>query len=152
MEINAKFQYEKIIKWKALSRTDINMSIADKSMFLKDMRLPYIPRIGEHIMIDNTIRRVEKVIYVDDINVIFMLEPTILYVDYYDYMKLFTHCLDSFKIKSDPEVSKHKWIFVKPLTFEEWESDIEILEKYQRKELITEEIAQLENRRCKIYE
>lgn len=74
--------------------------------------------------------------------------PSYIYVSYYDYMKLFTHTCDDMKAKDDPtKVSDYGcYETVLPDTMQQWEEDIEILEK--NRNLSIEERIKLADRRC----
>lgn len=125
------------IKWKAPSDTRVDNTVADCRL---DKLFQYsssvVPNVGNFITYDDCKYSVIGINYVIDVrdNLIDYIEitvsPQVYYINYYDYMKLFTHCCDGMKGLYDPtRTSLYKeYYFVKPKTIEEWLEDKQILE------------------------
>lgn len=88
-------------------------------------------------------------LFFDDRNYIIIdTSPRVIRIQYYNYMKMFTHCVDYLKSKDDPsrmDVSNVK--FIPPETEDEWYTDIEILHKGDSCGISLQELAM---RRCEI--
>lgn len=122
-----------------------------------DLNLINIPRVNEYILFNGSERTVKRIVYAifddkkhDDFDIFIETHPDIIKVNYYKYMKRFTHCLDYLKSDSDPSKMDLGYVkFIPPETEAEWYEDIKLLEKD-----ITnlQSLVDLSMRRCAIVE
>lgn len=149
-EIKVEIVLPTKIVWSAPSNGKIHGEIAFEDQ-KKKMVEPYIiPRIGEKIYIDNQWKSIVDIRYAYNnhkMNYIsIILSPEVIYVDFYKYMKTFTHAYDSFKMDNDiTKKDSNYYIQCLPETLNEWMEDIEILKQNHT----DEERLILVEKRCK---
>lgn len=131
-------EQKQIVRWKCVSNTSINNKIAG-TMFIKPIvfETPVIPSIGETIIVSGdskryTIKNITREINIQKgiENFTVFAEPEEMYIDYYDYMKTFTHSCDEMKADSDPTkdlLRLHDPVIL-PKTWEKWLEAKKILE------------------------
>jgi len=166
------FRIPTFVKWTCLC----NSSIDKKTIYSENVDFIYhyvnrdvrLPQVGEYVMfgekglcLADTPMLVDKIIHkYDDTNmnqdtIYIILEENILTVDYYKYMKTFTHCYDGMKEKKEvtfvPDSENYE--FVPPKSLEEWKNDILILRQVYSKEesmhYSDEYLIKLSNSRCR---
>lgn len=125
------------IRWKEPSNTSINNTIADcKIDEIFRFSSAVIPAVGNSITYCKCKYLIVEVNYIIDSedNLIDYVEitvmPQVYYINYYPYMKMFTHCCDYTKSHSDPTcIENHQdYVFIKPTSIAEWLEDMQILE------------------------
>lgn len=149
-----KFLQKRIIKWEALCNSSINNETAFIDEHLVHTILTksdFLPRVGDYIQLNGKNIEVKKVIHNVLLNeVIIYISPIVQYVDYYDYMKTFTHCYDYMKSEKDitRDISdSYEYESILPETWEGWMKDIEIL--CRERKLSNKEKIKLADLRCK---
>lgn len=158
--VNIKIFHKRQIRWHCLS----NSSVHDEVVFEDEcidayIQLPSIPRVDESIVLDGKKKSVKEVIYdCDTLHHTFEINirttTEIVYLEYYDYLKTFTHSFDSYKLDSNPsKLEKEEALDYKnklPETWDEWIRDYNDLKDYSNKNNMW--IEKTANRRCeKIY-
>lgn len=119
------------VKWKAPSNSSVDGTIAcylPKNII--EFETNYPPQIGETIYIENLkeiyqVKELKRHIIIGKASQEkFIIKPQAktLTVDYYDYMKTFTHCCDRMKSDSDPtkDLKKLNEPVILPDTWDEW--------------------------------
>ena len=149
-KVTFEFKYD--IVWNCPSNSTINGTIVDTyNMAIYHTYVDFIPRIGEKIIHESKSVVVHDVIHeIDKNNVIVVIKSEPVIIDYYDYMKMFTHCCDHYKLRTDPTFVKNyeEYTFVQPRSLYEWRKDIDIMKNANK--LTTEERIKLANRRCRL--
>ena len=154
-----KFIRKRKVIWDCLSNSSINrLNIFSDYEQLMVLNLPYIPEIGSYVFIGGRKCEIKNVFINADaingtkleykhpeyaqiieqtsdfVNIAIEVDSLHMYIDYYDYMKIFTHSEDGKKSKdnvtkiSDDERNKYEVVF--PKTYEEWEKDADIMTVY----------------------
>lgn len=123
------------IMWRCPSNTMIDNSIATAfQQFVGTFESNIIPQIGEHIIFvtkEKTykVQSIERIIYNTHEDFTIFVEDEIIKVDYYDYMKTFTHCCDYMKSDDDPtkDLSRSHETAIFPTELQEWKEQIQKL-------------------------
>lgn len=129
--------------WNCPSNSMINRTVAAQldSHILK-IESDVVPQIGEYIDIEEENKRYKVLLVIRKISLInktetfrVITQDQTISIDYYDYMKTFTHAYDRMKADSDPtrDLSKINDPIIWPSTWKEWVRRKEQLEE-KRKE------------------
>ena len=115
--------------WKCLCNSAVHHTTAKVlPKNIKEFKSEYIPQIDEQIYFSDTKERFyvkELIRNIGNEEEYFIVIPQskVMYVDYYDYMKKYTHFCDSMKSDNDPtkDLPKVNDEVVFPDTWDEWE-------------------------------
>ena len=132
-----KFRIEQKVEvmWRCLCNTDVNNTTAKiLPKNIKEFESKHVPQIGEQIYFKDT----EECFYVRELirniengkeSFVIIPQSKIMIVDYYDYMKKYTHFCDDMKSDNDPtkDLSKLNEEVVFPETWNEWETRMKSL-------------------------